>query len=343
MKKGKHSKNKQEKIKERAKKDIKKRLIILIICLTSIVLIIQTQNEKEEVSTQESTNSEEVKKQKEERTENKEESVEIVTEENEEENIEVSIEVTEPTEDEDIKNLITEIKTKNNLTENNFAFFYYNPQAQKYYFDNQEKYFKGASTIKVPVAMLYYDKIKSGELTEDKQLQYTSDDYEAGGGTTSATYKVGSYIPISFLLEQSIINSDNTAVNILIDGIGYRNCREQIAKYSDEQFIDEFFTTNLITASFGYDIINHIYQNQEDYQQLIEYMKQSSNGEYLKKYVTEYDVAHKYGSYEGNVHDYGIVYAESPYLIGVFTNGVAQADELIADISRQVLDKIEEK
>ena len=72
-------------------------------------------------------------------------------------------------------------------------------------------------------------------------------------------------------------------------------------------------------------------------------MKQSSNGEYLKKYVTEYDVAHKYGSYEGNVHDYGIVYAESPYLIGVFTNGVAQADELIADISRQVLDKIEEK
>lgn len=331
MKKGKHSKNKQEKIKERAKKDIKNRLIILIICLVSIVLIIQTQNEKEEVSTQESTNSEEVKKQKEEKTENKEESMEV------------SIEVTEPTEDEDIKNLITELKTKNNLTENNFAFFYYNPQTQKYYFDNQEKYFKGASTIKVPVAMLYYDKIKSGELTEDKQLQYTSDDYEAGGGTTSATYKVGSYIPISFLLEQSIINSDNTAVNILIDGIGYRNCREQIAKYSDEQFIDEFFTTNLITAALGYDIINHIYQNQEDYQQLIEYMKQSSNGEYLKKYVTEYDVAHKYGSYEGNVHDYGIVYAESPYLIGVFTNGVAQADELIADISRQVLDKIEEK
>lgn len=343
MKKGKHSKNKQEKIKERAKKDIKNRLIILIICLVSIVLIIQTQNEKEEVSTQESTNSEEVKKQKEEKTENKEESIEIVTEENEEQNMEVSIEVTEPTEDEDIKNLITELKTKNNLTENNFAFFYYNPQTQKYYFDNQEKYFKGASTIKVPVAMLYYDKIKSGELTEDKQLQYTSDDYEAGGGTTSATYKVGSYIPISFLLEQSIINSDNTAVNILIDGIGYRNCREQIAKYSDEQFIDEFFTTNLITAALGYDIINHIYQNQEDYQQLIEYMKQSSNGEYLKKYVTEYDVAHKYGSYEGNVHDYGIVYAESPYLIGVFTNGVAQADELIADISRQILDKIEEK
>ena len=131
-----------------------------------------------------------------------------------------------PTEDEEIKTLITEIKTANNLTADNFAFFYYNPQTQKYYFDNQDKYFKGASTVKVPVAMIYYDKIKNGELTLESTLQYTSDDYEAGGGTTASTYSVGDYIPISFLLEQSIINSDNTAVNILIDGIGYRKCRE---------------------------------------------------------------------------------------------------------------------
>ena len=67
-------------------------------------------------------------------------------------------------------------------------------------------------------------------------------------------------------------------------------------------------------------------------------MKQSSFGEYLKKYITEYDVAHKYGSYAGNVHDYGIVFADSPYLIGVYTQNVPNADELIANISRQVLD-----
>ena len=72
-------------------------------------------------------------------------------------------------------------------------------------------------------------------------------------------------------------------------------------------------------------------------------MKKSSNGEYLKKYITEYDVAHKYGSYAGNEHDYGIVYTDSPYLIGIFTNGVSEADELIANISRKVLDKVEEK
>lgn len=310
-------------IKERAKKDIKRRLIVLIICLALIILVIQTQNEDRQVSTQEETNQD-------------------LEENNNEEKIAVE-EVVTPSEDEEIKNLITEIKTANNLTEANFAFFYYNPQTQKYYFDNEDTYFKAASTVKVPVAMIYYDKIRNGELTLESTLQYTSDDYEAGGGTTALTYDVGIYVPISFLLEQSIINSDNTAVNILIDGIGYRNCRELMTQYSDEEFIEDFYTSNLTKASFGFDIINHIYQNQENYQQLIEYMKQSSFGEYLKKYITEYEVAHKYGSYAGNVHDYGIVYADSPYLIGVFTNGVSGADELIANISRQVLNKIQEK
>ena len=332
MKVGKHSNSRQEMIKQRAKKDIKRRLKILVTCLICIIVIIQIQNENQQVSAkQESANTQETEQIQEE-----------ATEELAEENTEQVEEVVEPTEDEEIKNLITEIKTQNNLTEENFAFFYYNPQTQKYYFDNQSKYFKAASTVKVPVAIMYYDKIKNGELTKESTLQYTSDDYEEGGGTTASLYSVGDNVPISYLLEQSIVNSDNTAVNILIDGIGYRKCREQIAEFSDEQFTEEFYTTNLTTADLGYNIINRIYQNQTDYEELIGFMKKSSNGEYLKKYVTEYDVAHKYGSYAGNVHDYGIVYSDSPYLIGVYTQGVSGADELIANISRQVLDKTKE-
>lgn len=337
MEKGKHAINKREQIKQRAKKQIASRLIILVACLICIIIIIQTQNENKEVSASQDKSIEQQEEKNKEQGENGKNNTD---ENNEETQTEVKEEPIIPSEDEEIKNLITEIKTANNLTADNFAFFYYNPQTQKYYFDNQDKYFRGASTVKVPVAMIYYDKIKNGELTLESTLQYTSDDYEAGGGTTASTYNVGNYIPISFLLEQSIINSDNTAVNILIDGIGYRKSRELMAQYSDEEFIADFYTSNLTKASFGFDIVNHIYQNQENYQELIEYMKQSSFGEYLKKYITEYDVAHKYGSYAGNVHDYGIVFAESPYLIGVYTQNVPDADELIANISRQVLDKL---
>lgn len=341
MKEGKHSNSRQEMIKQRTKKDIKRRLEILISCLICIIVIIQIQNKNQQVSAkQESIDTKQTEQEEQEQTTQLEEK----NEENKDntENSEEVAEIIESTEDEEIKNLITEIKTQNNLTEENFAFFYYNPQTQKYYFDNQSKYFKAASTVKVPVAIMYYDKIKNGELTKETTLQYTSDDYEEGGGTTASLYNVGDNIPISYLLEQSIVNSDNTAVNILIDGIGYRKCREQIAEFSDEQFTEEFYTTNLTTADLGYNIMNCIYQNQTDYEELIGFMKKSSNGEYLKKYVTEYDVAHKYGSYAGNVHDYGIVYSDSPYLIGIYTQGVSGADELIANISRQVLDKTKE-
>lgn len=341
MKEGKHSNSRQEMIKQRTKKDIKRRLEILISCLICIIVIIQIQNKNQQVSAkQESIDTKQTEQEEQEQTTQLEEK----NEENKDntENSEEVAEIIESTEDEEIKNLITEIKTQNNLTEENFAFFYYNPQTQKYYFDNQSKYFKAASTVKVPVAIMYYDKIKNGELTKESTLQYTSDDYEEGGGTTASLYNVGDNISISYLLEQSIVNSDNTAVNILIDGIGYRKCREQIAEFSDEQFTEEFYTTNLTTADLGYNIMNCIYQNQTDYEELIGFMKKSSNGEYLKKYITEYDVAHKYGSYAGNVHDYGIVYSDSPYLIGVYTQGVSGADELIANISRQVLDKTKE-
>ena len=341
MNKGKHSNSRQEMIKQKAKKDIKRRLKILVTCLICIIVIIQIQNENQQVSAkQESIDTKQTEQEEQEQTTQLEEK----NEENKDntENSEEVAEIIESTEDEEIKNLITEIKTQNNLTEKNFAFFYYNPQTKKYYFDNENKYFKGASTVKVPVAMIYYDKIRNGELTLESKLKYTSEDYEAGGGATASLYNVGDNIPISYLLEQSIVNSDNTAVNILIDGIGYRKCREQIAEFSDEQFTEEFYTTNLTTADLGYNIINHIYQNQTDYEELIGFMKKSSNGEYLKKYVTEYDVAHKYGSYTGNVHDYGIVYSDSPYLIGIYTQGVSGADELIANISRQVLDKTKE-
>ena len=171
--------------------------------------------------------------------------------------------------------------------------------------------------------MLYYDKINNGELTLDTTLKYTSDCYEAGGGTTASTYKEGDSIPIKFLLEQAIVNSDNTAVNILIKNLGWNQYRKDI--------------TN---ASYGCDLLKYLYNNIDSYSELIENMKKSSGGQYLKKYIDKYDVAHKYGSYNGYIHDYGIVFGETTYLIGVYTKSITNVDELIANISKEVLESI---
>ena len=85
----------------------------------------------------------------------------------------------EETVDTDIEQLISEIRTENELDVSNFYFSFYNIEKKKYYFYNENAYFTAASTIKVPVSMLYYDKIQNGEMNLANTLMYNRNDYEA--------------------------------------------------------------------------------------------------------------------------------------------------------------------
>ena len=230
------------------------------------------------------------------------------------------------------------IKDKN-LNEENFAFFYYEPETQKTYIYNGESYFTAASTIKVPLAMIYYDKINNGDLNSDSTFQYMEENYEEGSGTTAALYKAGDYVPLPYLLEQMIVNSDNTATNILKTGLGGEKAyRILIKQYTKQDLPSEFNDENITSANYSLDILKRLYENQEKYQTLIELMKKSSGGGYLKKNITTCEIAHKYGSYEGNIHDYGICYAKQKYLIGIFTKKVPDAENLIANINKEILE-----
>lgn len=318
MKKGKHAKRGSSQ-----KPKLKKSIFLVLLSLITLCLLFNNLN---------IVDSKEVASQEDEKNNLKESS-------DTEEIVEVESPPIVPSEDENMKTLIESEQKKYNLNENNFAFFYYNKSNDKYYYYNKDVFFTAASTVKVPVAMYYYDQINSVALTKDSKILYRDGCYEAGGGTTAATYSEGDLIPLSFLLEQSIVNSDNTAVNILIKNLGYSNCRHDIAEYASDNLTipDSFYSENITSVSYAYDVINHLYENKDSYPDLIEHMKHSSMGMYLKKYITDYDVAHKYGSYNSYVHDYGIVFGEQPYLIGVFTKGIPEADETIANISLDVL------
>ena len=256
-------------------------------------------------------------------------------------NNKIEVEI-EGNESQKMKLLIQELQTKYKLNESNFAFFYYNIQEKEYYFYNKDTYFTGASTIKMPIAMTYYDDINEGTLDKEGSLTYKEGCYEEGNGSTAARYNVGDQVPIKFLIEQSIVNSDNTANNILIENVGYKETKYKIARYAEMDLPENFYSENITSAQYGYNIVNYLYTHQSKYEELIGLLKKSSGGEYLKKYIKEYDVAHKYGSYDGYVHDYGIVFSENPYLIGVYTKGIANANEVIAKISKKVLEKNKE-
>ena len=246
----------------------------------------------------------------------------------------------EETEDEEVKALIAQIRSEYGLTSDNFGFFYYNVNRRKYYFYNEKKYFTAASTVKVPVALYYYTKINNGEMSLNDTLTYKAGNFEAGGGDVTNKYKAGSAIPLSVLLEELIVDSDNTANNILISNIGWNKYRYEIAKYSDRELSSTFYSSNVTCPGYAYDVMNYVYQNADKYPKLIEDMKKSSFGKYLKEYL-DYDVAHKYGSYNGYVHDYGIIYGKETYLVGVFTKNRTNAPTLIANIGKRVVETVE--
>ena len=334
MKKGKHIKKRMQKKKKLNWKKVFGLIFIVIFVGTVITSTTgKGKNEKQLEKTEE-----EVEEAFSDATTNEEVEVAFSNATNSEEKVEAVI---KPSEDIKIKAVLEGIQEEKGLNEKNFAFFYYNIDKKTYYFYNENKYFTAASTVKMPIAMVYYDKVENGELTLEDSLVYTKDCYEEGGGSTAYTYSVGQSISIQYLLKQSVINSDNTAVNILIKNLGSKEYRYDIAKYADEELPDEFYSENIISASYAYNVVNYLYQHQEKYVELIDYLKQSSEGEYLKKYIDQYEVAHKYGSYNGYVHDYGIVFGENPYLIGIFTKGVPNADEIIANISLEILEENE--
>lgn len=336
--------------KARKRKRIFRSLIIIVIVLFSYNKFYKNENkiennENKEIIPKRETRIEPIEETVEAVANEEYEIVEYATEENNEKYVMVSYNEEIKEESQEVREIVEKYIKSKNLSENNFAFFYYNPNNQKYYFYNIDTYFTAASTIKVPLAIVYYDKINNGEITADSTLIYNAEDYEAGSGATSGRYKPGDYVPISYLLEQMIVNSDNTATQILKSGLGKEDTayRNFITKYSDRALKADFYVENVITAGYGFDVIKYLWNNQDKYTELIEHMKKSSGGGYLKKEITTCEIAHKYGSFEGNIHDYGIVYSKENYLIGIFTKGVANAENFISELNKEILKLHEEQ
>ena len=76
-----------------------------------------------------------------------------------------------------------------------------------------------ASGIKVPVAIAVLREVEQGRLALDTRVRLQESDFVDGAGQTNH-YPAGTRLRISFLLEQMIIHSDNTATDVLIRTVG---------------------------------------------------------------------------------------------------------------------------
>lgn len=76
-----------------------------------------------------------------------------------------------------------------------------------------------ASGVKVPVAIATLREVEQGRLTLDTPVRLLASDFVDGAGRTNS-FAAGTPLKISFLLEQMIVYSDNTASDVLIRSVG---------------------------------------------------------------------------------------------------------------------------
>ena len=146
-------------------------------------------------------------------------------------------------------------------------------------------------------------------------------------------------ISIQELLDLSIIYSDNIATAMLSDYLGsYNSVREQLYSLLN---IDYVLYENLLTPAISAQILKYVYDNREisGFNHLIDTMKITTFHERLDKYIPNNLVAHKIGSIDSYVHDIGFVFTDEPYIISIYTEGVYNAEETIASMSKVIYNK----
>jgi len=76
-----------------------------------------------------------------------------------------------------------------------------------------------ASGVKVPVAIAVLREVDSSALSLDTELVLRADDFVDGDGATNR-HRPGDALAVSWLLEQMLVHSDNTATDVLIRTVG---------------------------------------------------------------------------------------------------------------------------
>lgn len=204
--------------------------------------------------------------------------------------------------------LMTDFMEDWGLNSENFAVSYYNTVTGESYAFNDTHMMVAASTFKLPLNLYYYDLENAGEIDPDA--------YIAGAGTT-----------LSDAHYQSLVYSNNEVSIGLLYNLGdfrtYKNLMRKYFTMTDEEIEYIYFVDNYYCTRMMLDALTYLYDNSADFEEMLGYMKEAQPGEYFKAGVpTEYEVAHKYGWYEGAVNDVGIIYTPEPFLLAVYTQNV---------------------
>lgn len=85
-----------------------------------------------------------------------------------------------------------------------------------------------ASLIKLPIMVAAYEAIDRGELQLDQMVTLEEEDKVPGSGFLTSRFSAGTKFPLRDAIHLMIVDSDNTATNLVIDAIGLETTTDRM-------------------------------------------------------------------------------------------------------------------
>ena len=195
-------------------------------------------------------------------------------------------------------------------------------------YHNGDQYMVSGSMYKVPMNMIFAEKVHKGEISWD-------------------TF-VGGY-RYEYALHATIVDSNNDVARGMWEYLGgYQPYRHILAPYmgEDPDTVDEkFYENNFSTPRQMIYALKLLQTESERFPRVIDEMLKAEPNKYFKVRDHEYDIAHKYGYYTEGAHlylnDCAIIYTEEPMAVVIFTDTVVEPYKLLADYCDLMIDYTE--
>lgn len=209
----------------------------------------------------------------------------------------------------------------------NISFSYENMDTGASISFNDTKKFATCSTIKTPfVASL----LKSGINLDEKVTKTVN---WSGDNGIVAKAKTGTEYTAKQLIKYTIQRSDNTAYYNLVKHFGYSQFNSDLKSIGANYSLGDSWIFTYCTSADMLKCYKEIYKYGEETKRgkwLTKLMQDTDvNRQIGKALDSKYDVSQKYGSDWGEVqyHDCAIVYADSPFVLCIFTNQYPETDK----------------
>ena len=230
-----------------------------------------------------------------------------------------------------MENLIEQYKGNNEI-----GIVYKNFSTGYRYAQEDKHYFTAASTIKVVYAMKIYDRIRNGEVSKNADIFYNEKFLEEGNGQITNNKKKDSY-KLEYVIQNMIQYSDNTATNMLMGSSA--TASTFVVKYLAEVGVtlpQEEALNNRITPAMMEVVWTKLYKERDKYPELLKYLEDSDDGEWIKEGIPDKKVASKYGALDANYHDTAIVFGDKDYMLLIYTNNLNNSGQSIKNIAKKI-------